>query len=106
MSIIRNVRYTKCPLYEMSVYEMSVYEMSGNQLCPQSVDSNRADDIDLTLYSSIFTIENLVPNSETRQVLAFIGGDAAFSLLKKLSKGKSLCLDCTSVSRLLQNIFI
>ena len=30
MSIIRNVRYTKCPLYEMSVYEMSVYEMSAN----------------------------------------------------------------------------
>ena len=28
MSIIRNVRYAKCPLFEMSVYELSVYEMS------------------------------------------------------------------------------
>ena len=28
MSIIRNVHYTKCPLFEMSVYELSVYEMS------------------------------------------------------------------------------
>ena len=61
------------------------------------LDSNTADDIDLTLYTSISTIENLDPNSETRQALAFIGGYAAFSLLKKLSRGKSLCLDCTSV---------
>ena len=60
------------------------------------LDSNTADDIDLTLYTSIFTIENLDPNSETRQALAFIGGYAAFSLLKELSRGKGLCLDCTS----------
>ena len=60
------------------------------------LDSNLADDIDLTLYTSIFTIENLDPNSETRQAFAFIGGYAAFSLLTKLS-GKSLCLDRTSV---------
>ena len=59
------------------------------------IDSNTADDI--TLYTSIFTIENLDPNSETRQALAFIGGYAAFSLLKKQSRGKSLGLDCTSV---------
>ena len=61
------------------------------------IDSNTADDIDLTLYTSIFTIENLDPNSESCQALAFIVGYAAFSLLKKLSRGKSLCLDCTSV---------
>ena len=58
------------------------------------IDSNTADDIDLTLYTSIFTIENLDPNSETRQALAFIGSYAAFSLLKKLSIDKGLCVDC------------
>ena len=41
------------------------------------LDSNTAD-IDLTLYTSISTIENLDPNSESRQALAFIGGYAAF----------------------------
>ena len=61
------------------------------------LDSITADDIDLTLYTSVFTIENLDLNSETCQGLAFIGDYAAFSLLKKLSRGKSLCLDCTSV---------
>ena len=61
------------------------------------IDSNTDDNIDLTLHISIFTIENLDPNSETRQALAFIGGYAAFSILKNLSRGKSLCVDCTSV---------
>ena len=41
------------------------------------LDSNTAD-IDLTLHTSISTIENLDPNSESRQALAFIGGYAAF----------------------------
>ena len=61
------------------------------------LNSNTTDDIDLTLYTSMFTIENLDPNSETRQALAFIGGYEAFSLLKKQSRGKSVCLDRTSV---------
>ena len=34
------------------------------------LDSNTGDDIDLTHYSSILTIENVNPNSETRQALA------------------------------------
>ena len=42
------------------------------------LDYNTADDINFTLYTSIFTIENLNPKSETRQTLAFIGGYSAF----------------------------
>ena len=59
------------------------------------LDSNTGDDIDLTHYSSILTIENVNPNSETRQALAFIGSYAAFSLMKRLSRSRSLCHDCT-----------
>ena len=58
---------------------------------------NPADNIDITLYISVFTIESEDPNSETRQALAFIGGYAAFSLLKRLAKGRDLCFDCTSI---------
>ena len=56
-----------------------------------NLDSNTADDIDLTLYTSIFTIEELDPNSETRQALAFIGGYAAFSLLKNYLRRGKIC---------------
>ena len=59
------------------------------------LDSNTGDDIDLTHYNSIFTIENVNPNSDSRQALAFIGGYAAFSLMKRLSRSRSLCHDCT-----------
>ena len=59
------------------------------------LDSNTGDDIDLTHYNSIFTIENVNPNSEMRQALAFIGDYAAFSLMKRLSRSRSLCHDCT-----------
>ena len=38
----------------------------------------------------------LNPNSDTRQALAFIGGHAAFSVLRKLSKTSDLCTVCFS----------
>ena len=66
-----------------------------SELQETDLDSNTGDDIDLTHYNSIFTIENVNPNSETRQALAFIGGYAAFSLMKILSRSRSLCHDCT-----------
>ena len=50
------------------------------------LDSNKANDIELTLYTSISTIENINPDSETCQASAFINGYAAFSLLKKSAK--------------------
>ena len=59
------------------------------------LDSNTGDDIDLTHYNSIFTIENANPNSGMRHALAFIGVYAAFSLMKRLSRSRSLCHDCT-----------
>ena len=41
MSIIRNVRYAKCPLFEMSVYELSVYEMSAYEMSAYEMSANR-----------------------------------------------------------------
>ena len=39
-------------------------------------DYETADNVDLTLYTSVFTNESITPSSETRQALAFIGGYA------------------------------
>ena len=56
------------------------------------IDFNIADDIDLTVYTSIFTIENLDSNSETLQALVLFGGYAAFSLLKNYLEAKVCAL--------------
>lgn len=77
-SVIRKDRTSFMHFLSTCAFESELYT---------DLDSNTAD-TDLTLYTSIFTIENIHPNSEARQALAFIVGYATFSLLKKLSREK------------------
>ena len=45
----------------------------------------------------MLTFEGVFLSSDTRQALAFIGGYAAFCLLRKLSKTSDVCPDCCSI---------
>ena len=55
------------------------------------------ENLDLTHYMCLLSFEGVFLSSDTRQALAFIGGYAAFSLLRKLSKSSDLCPDCYSI---------
>ena len=66
-----------------------------NTFSSKDSDSSRLDNNDLTLYSCVFSSENIDWNTDTKQALAFITGYASFSLLRKLSKASDICLECT-----------
>ena len=72
---------------------LNTFELHGNDI---DLDCGYAK-IDVTRFTCVLTFEDFSPNSATKQALAFIGGYAAFSLLRKLSKTSDLCPECYSL---------
>ena len=55
------------------------------------------DKMDVNHFTGVHSFEDFPPNSDTRQALAFIGGYAVFSLIRKLTKTSELCPECYSL---------
>ena len=55
------------------------------------------DKMDVNHFTCVLSFEDLHPNSDTRQALAFIRGHPAFSLIRKLTKTSELCPECYSL---------
>ena len=56
--------------------------------------TSRGDKMDVNHFTCALSFEDFFPNSDTRQALAFIGGYAAFSMIRKLIKISELCPEC------------
>ena len=53
--------------------------------------------MDVNHITCVLSFEDFPPNSDTRQALAFIGGYAAYSLMRKFTKTSKLCPECYSL---------
>ncbi|KAI6658226.1 hypothetical protein LOD99_15495 [Oopsacas minuta] len=55
------------------------------------------DKMDVNHFTCVLSFEDLPPNADERQALAFIGGYATFCLIRKLTITSELCPECYSL---------